>query len=306
MLATIEGFAAALFGRLSSDELSSTGAELRALVETVRDQGGLDAVLTDTSISGVVRGAIVRDLLTDRVGAPAVRLAAYAATEAPAPEVPHTYEELAHLAHTLGETGAIEFAGLGLLAARHRVAGFADELLGDVSTDRFAMIETELYEWARTVEHHGELRRLLLDRDAPLESRLAVTDSLLSRDADPVALDLARFTVIGGRPRDVIGTLDFLVDYVAAVRHWRVARVGSARPLDEASREALRASLSALTGQSVELQVDLEPELLGGVLVRVGDLRLDATTRGRLGTLRDTVAAVRGLVSVLGGPPNNE
>lgn len=306
MLATIEGFAAALFGHLSSDDLSSVGAELRALVETIRDQGGLDAVLTDTSITGVVRGAIVRDLLTHKVGADTVRLAAYAASEAPAPEVPHTYEELAHLAHTLGETGAIEFAGLGLLEARHRVAGFADELLGDVATDRFPMIETELHEWARTIEHYGELRRLLLDRDAPVESRLGVTDSLLSRDADPVALDLARFTVVGGRPRDVIGTLDFLVDYVAAVRHWRVARVGSARPLDESSREALRASLSALTGQPVELQVDLEPELLGGVLVQVGDLRLDATTRGRLGSLRDTVTTVRGLVSVLGGPQNNE
>lgn len=306
MLAKVEGFAAALLGRLSGDDLSGVVADLRALVETVRDQGRLDAVLTDTSIGPVARGAIVRDLLAGRVAATSVELAAYAATEAPAPEVPRVYESLAHVAHQLSETGAIEMAPLGLLEARRRVAGYADATLADVATERFATIETQLFEWARTVEDNRELRRVLLDRDAPLGSRLGVTDALLAGAADPVALALARFTVVGGRPRDVVGTLDFLVDYVAAVRHWRVARVFSARPLDEASREALRASLNALTGRPVELQVDVEEDLLGGVLVEVGDLRLDATTRGRLGALHDAVASMRGLVSVLEGPAENE
>jgi len=46
-----------------------------------------------------------------------------------------------------------------------------------------------------------------------------------------------------------------------------------------------------LTGKNVELQVAEDPSLLGGVLVEIGDLRLDATTRGRLGALRDAVAS---------------
>ena len=47
------------------------------------------------------------------------------------------------------------------------------------------------------------------------------------------------------------------------------------------------------TGKSVELQIAEDPALLGGVLVEVGDLRLDATTRGRLGALHDAVASGR-------------
>jgi F-type H+-transporting ATPase subunit delta len=70
-----------------------------------------------------------------------------------------------------------------------------------------------------------------------------------------------------------------------------VARVYTARALDGQSRSELVSSLTTLTGQDVELQVAVEPDLLGGVLVEVGDLRLDATTRGRLGALHDAVAS---------------
>ena len=95
---------------------------------------------------------------------------------------------------------------------------------------------------------------------------------LLDQKVDAGTLRLCCYVIEGGRPRDVVGTLDFLVDYVAKARDWRVARVHTARPLDEASRAQLVGSLSTLTGKNVELQVAEEPSLLGGVLVEVGDL----------------------------------
>jgi F0F1-type ATP synthase delta subunit len=49
----------------------------------------------------------------------------------------------------------------------------------------------------------------------------------------------------------------------------------------------------------VELQIAEDPSLLGGVLVEIGDLRLDASTRGRLGALHDAVANGLDLESAL-------
>jgi len=132
---------------------------------------------------------------------------------------------------------------------------------------------------------------VLLDRDAPLGSRLGLVDQLLSGKVSHVTLRLAQYVIEGGRPRDVVGTLDFVVDYVAQARNWRVARVYTARPLDEAAQADLVRSLAALTGTSVELQIADEADLLGGVLVEVGDVRLDASTRGRLAALHDSVSA---------------
>jgi len=299
MLPKLEGFAAALLGRLDATVLATVVSDLDALDTTIQSRGDLSAVLTDTSISNVARGQVLRDLLTNKVSPDALRLSVFAAESVPAQEVPRSMDELAHVARTLLDSGEFHHAGLGLLEARRRVGGFADALLDEIATDDFSSIEDDLFRWARTVEGNAELRHLLLDRDAPLEARLGLTSQLLEGKVNPVSLALAQFTVLGGRPRDVVGTLDFLVNYVAQARDWRVARVHTARSLNDTSQRELVGSLNALTGKNVELQIAEEPDLLGGVLVEIGDLRLDATTRGRLGALRDAVASGRVLQSAV-------
>ena len=299
MLAKLEGFAAALLGRLDHTVLATVVDDLDALKLAILSRSDLSAVLTDTSIANVTRGQVLRDLITNKVSPAALRLSVYAATAVPAQEVPHAIDELSHVARTLLESGEFHHPGLGLLEARRRVAGFADALLEEIDTENFSTIEDDLFRWARTVEASEELRHLLLDRDAPLASRLGLTSQLLEGKVTPIALSLAQFTIVGGRPRDVVGTLDYLVNYVARARDWRVARVHTARALNESSQDQLVHSLSALTGKSVELQIADEPDLLGGVLVEIGDLRLDATTKGRLGALRDVVSSGRVLESAV-------
>jgi F-type H+-transporting ATPase subunit delta len=290
MLAKLEGYAAARLGSLDAVALATVRGELSSLEQTVLGRADLRAVLTDTSIASASRGLIVHDLLSGKVHDVTLQVAVYAASNVPAQEVPHSLAELAIAARVLSQNGTYHLVGLALLASRQRVAGYADALLDDIDAQNFDEIEDELFRWARTVEGNVELRRLLLDRDADLAARLGTVQALLGSKVDSVTLALALFVISGGRSRDVVGTLDYLVDYVAGARDWRVARVHTARPLDEQSRAALVASLSSLTGKNVELQVADSPELLGGVLVEIGDLRLDATTRGRLGALRDAVS----------------
>jgi F-type H+-transporting ATPase subunit delta len=293
MLPKLEGFAAALFESLDAPALSTVADELASLEQTILARADLRAVMSDTSITGVARGLIVHDLLDAKVQPTTQRVVVFAAQNVPAQEVDRAIAELATAAHVLKDTGTFAQASLGLLAARQRVGGFADALLDEVDTSNFDEIEDELFRWARTVESNLELRRLLLDRDAALEARLGTVRQLLTGKVNDITLRLCLFTIEGGRPRDVVGTLDFLVDYVARARDWRVARVRSARDLDEMSRTALAASLHSLTGKNVELQVTDEPSLLGGVLVDVGDLHLDATTQGRLSELHEAVAGGR-------------
>ena len=291
MLPKLEGYAAALVEALEESSLTPVVSDLNSLERAVMTQPELRGMLSDTSLTGVVRGKIVGDLLDGKVAPTVRRLAIYAAVVVPAQEVAPAIADLAQSALTLQETGALTPRGLGLLAARRRVAGFADALLEDTPTDDFARVENDLFSWARTIEENTELRRVLVDRDAPLGSRVGLVEQLLGTKVSPVSLRLARYVIEGGRSRDVVGTLDFLVDYVARARNWRVARVYTARPLDETSQSELVRSLGALTGTEVELQIADEADLLGGVLVEVGDLRLDASTRGRLAALHDSVTA---------------
>lgn len=291
MLPKLEGYAAALLGALDETTLADVAGELAAFERAVLTQADLRGMLSDTSLTGVVRGQVVGDILSGKVHQETQRLAVYAAAVVPAQEVPSAMGELAHGADVVRESRETPPRNLGLLAARRRVAGYADAALEGVDTSDFSQIEDDLFRWARTVEENIDLRRVLLDRDAPLDSRLGLVDQLLGGKVSPVSLRLARYVIAGGRPRDVVGTLYFVVDYVAQSRNWRVARVYTARPLDEQSRTDLVRSLGALTGFDVELQIADESDLLGGVVVEVGDVRLDASTRGRLAALHDSVSS---------------
>lgn len=69
------------------------------------------------------------------------------------------------------------------------------------------------------------------------------------------------------------------------------AEVASAAPLTEAERAALRERLARLVGRRVELRERLDPGLLGGLVVRIGDRLYDASVRGRLERLRNRLIA---------------
>jgi F-type H+-transporting ATPase subunit delta len=65
----------------------------------------------------------------------------------------------------------------------------------------------------------------------------------------------------------------------------------SAAELDEAELSALRARLEQMTSAKIELSTNVDPSLLGGVQVRLGDLLIDGSVRGRLEQLRSRLAS---------------
>jgi F-type H+-transporting ATPase subunit delta len=180
---------------------------------------------------------------------------------------------------------------LGHLAARDRVGGFAAAVFEDLPVGRLEEVEDELFRFARTVETTPALRSALADRDLPVAVRRGVVDDILSGKVEPATLRLLDFTVTGGRPRDILGTLFWLVDQTAEARGWRVALVVAAREVDDDERRSLSESLGRLAGWPVELQVKIDPALLAGVRVRIGDLQVEASARGRLDQLREHIVA---------------
>src|ERR1700686_1036806 len=103
MLAKLEGSAAARLSSLDAAALATVTDELASLEQTVLGRADLRAVLTDTSIAAASRGMIVHDLLNAKVHDVTLRVAVYAASHAPAQEVPHAIGELAFAARELAE-----------------------------------------------------------------------------------------------------------------------------------------------------------------------------------------------------------
>jgi len=281
----LQGYAAAVFA--GSPDVVAVAAELTEVDEVVRSNATMFTAMTDTSIPAPARRAVLSDLLADRVSEPVRRAAAYAVGSVLAPEVPLALGWLAHRASQVAEDDEVLDPMLGHLAARERVGGFAAAVFEDVSNAQLEEIEDELFRFTRTVADAPALRTALSDRDLPVAVRQGLARQLLEGKVEPATLRLVEYTLAGGRPRDLVGTLDWLVEETARARGWRVARVNSARAIDEEERRHLSESLSQLSGHPVELQITVDPELLAGVVVHIGDLRIAATARGRLEQLRE-------------------
>lgn len=284
---SLQGYVAAVLETVPADSLGGLAAELESVDELIDSNMQLRSAITDTSVPASSRRAVIGDLLAGKVSEPARRTAAYAAGAVSAPDVPLALNWLSNRARHVAEGASIEEAPLGHLEARSRVGGFAAAVFEDLSVSELDELEDELFRFARTVEGAPSLRGVLSDRDIEDRGKRAIIDQLLRGKATPAAVSLIDYTITGGRPRDFVGTLDYLVVQTAKARGWRVARVRAAREVDAEESSRLEQSLSALTGQPVELQVSLDPDLLSGVLVDIGDLRVDATARGRLDALRE-------------------
>jgi F-type H+-transporting ATPase subunit delta len=281
----VEGYTTAIFE--TADDRNTLASELAAIERLVGGNAELNAALTDTSVPGPARRAVLSELLDGRVAESARRLASFTVGAVSAPDVPVALNWIGHRARSNADGHVLELALLGHQAARARVGGYAAAVFEDADTAQLEEIEDQLFRFARIVESTPALRSALTDRDLQVEARQGLVDQLLSDRADAAAQRLVRFVVAGGRPRDFVGALDWLVVQTASARGWRVARVRSAEPIEDAQRRQLAESLSNFTGSSVELQVTLDQDLLGGAVVQIGDLQIDASARGRLNHLRE-------------------
>ena len=157
-------------------------------------------------------------------------------------------------------------------------------------TGELDRVSNELFRFERALAGSPELRATLTDRGLATDRKRALLDGLLEGKAADGTRRLVEALVLSPRGRTIEDGLDEFGDLGAQVRSRSLATVTSAVPLDEGQLERLASSLSAQLGREVQLQVDLDPGVIGGVLVRVGDEVIDGSTRSRLAEARRALA----------------
>jgi F-type H+-transporting ATPase subunit delta len=156
-------------------------------------------------------------------------------------------------------------------------------------------VEDELFRFARTVEQSTKLREALHDISLPAEHRASMVAELLGQKASPHTVNLIAFIVASGRVRELSSIVDALVEKAAAERAKALAEVRAAVPLGPEEREKLTAAIRRATGKAVEIKVLVDPSVIGGLLIRVGDQVFDGTVRRRLQLAKERLeSAARG------------
>jgi F0F1-type ATP synthase delta subunit len=300
MLTFLRGYAVAVIQNAASGSSSdvpppvgveSVARDLREVSEVMGRTPSLVQVMTDEMVPMNARRAVANELLASRIVPPALRIVERTIAIERADTFLTALSELAEVALLFEDLGPEQFEAeeplLGRVGSRHHASGYATAVLEDVRTvAELEEIEEQLFAFARTVNSSNALRSALADSSRPVGDRRTLISELLNGRANPVTVRLARAS-LHSRTRDPSGALEWMAERVAEARGWRVARVASARDLGESERDALGSALEALTGSPVELLVTEDAGLLGGAVITVGNLLVDASAQHRLDQLHE-------------------
>ncbi len=136
-----------------------------------------------------------------------------------------------------------------------------------------------------------ELTRRLEDPHVAIETRTAVMHKMLGADMLPQVGNLLSLALRRRR----LETMPQVATEFRRLYNRRagivVATATSALELDATERSALQTRLEKMTGAKVELQTAVDPSILGGIQVRIGDTLYDGSVRGRLERLRAQLAS---------------
>ncbi len=123
------------------------------------------------------------------------------------------------------------------------------------------------------------------------DRRRAIIAGILGSDVGTPTRNLVLLLAKRGRLAILPRVADEFKRLVDRERGLVVANVISAQPLEPAELAAIAERVQVMTGSRVEVQAAVDPELIGGLTVRVGDRLIDASVRGRLARLRDSLVA---------------
>ena len=152
-------------------------------------------------------------------------------------------------------------------------------------------VENELFHFSRAVQASSELQMTLTDPALSSLAKSAIVGDLLGSKVDVSTLNLIKYVAGHLRGRRVDSVLATLGNLAAAQRNQVVAEVRSVIALDAEQTRKLSAALSKLTGKDVRINVAIDPSVLGGITVTIGEEVIDGSISARLESARRTLLA---------------
>jgi F-type H+-transporting ATPase subunit delta len=237
---------------VDSSKAAQVGSDLFAAATVVRREPRLRRALTDVSVEGRAKAALVHAVFDGKVDEVSVDLVAAAAEQrwTATTDLPDTLE-------VMGVDALVRSAG-----DARRVAD-------------------ELFAVQRLLGSNSELRRAVGDPARSTQDKQALLRGLLEGRTSPSTSRLVELAVTS-RHRTIELALAEYEQVAAAVDKSRVATVRSARRLTEQEQSRLTEALGRQYSSAVHLNLVVDPRLVGGLRVEIGDDVIDGSVASRI------------------------
>jgi F-type H+-transporting ATPase subunit delta len=257
-----ERLSAALEAGADAEQL---GSELFAVLRVLDAQPGVRRALSDPSRPAAAKADLVEALLSGKVSPAVLEIVTVVAT--------------ARWSAPRDQGDALEQLAVLAVVAAADDAGRLDD------------VEDELFRFSRVVGSYPDLRTALASPFLAAEHKQELVNALLQGKVSPQTLQLATQAAIHPRGRSLDASLEEYARLAAERRERIVAEVHVAIPMTAEQRGRLAAALATAYGHDVHLNVVLDPQIIGGLSVRIGDELIDGSTVSRLAGLRRRFAA---------------
>ncbi|MGB3356960.1 MAG: F0F1 ATP synthase subunit B/delta [Mycobacterium sp.] len=245
-----------------AETLTALAENLPAVAKLLLDEPALNKALAQPTEESAAKVQMVERLFTDKVDANTLKLLNTAVSQRWSSEA-NLIDAVEHVAR------------LALLVRAER-DGQAEE------------VEEQLFRFGRVLDNESRLSRLLSDHMVPTERRVSLLQNVLDSgggvNATAAALLTQTVELLRGEPAEV--AVNELAELAVARRGEVVAEVTAAADLSDEQATRLTEVLSRIYGHPVSVQLNIDPAVLGGLLIAVGDEVIDGSISSRLEAAR--------------------
>ncbi|MEE9096886.1 F0F1 ATP synthase subunit delta [Pseudarthrobacter phenanthrenivorans] len=261
---------AALEAKLPTASLQ-LAKELFGILGMVDSSAGLRRALTDPSRSGDEKSALVRQLVGGKVSADAAEIAGGLASSRWA-----SARDIGDALETLAATVVISVAENKSAVSASGITGLEE-------------LENDLFSFNQAVASSHEVQRALSEPQASAAAKAVLAGKVVPGVSEEAKVLITQAVT---QPRGIKPTrlVERFAELAAKRQQRWIATVSVTRPLMQTQMYRLQAGLNALYGRELKVNMNVDPSLIGGIRVQVGDEVLDASVITRLGELQRQLA----------------
>lgn len=242
---------------------AGTGEQLFAIVDALSTTSAVRRALSDPAAGGSAKAALVRSLFGDKVSPAALQVLTAAVG--------------LHWKSGRALVDAVERQGVRAVLQGAEASGQLDE------------VSDELFRFGRIVAGDDALRDALNGPLLDLDTKRGLVQRLLAGKTNDLTSGLAQRALSGrgGNPEETLAGYGVVA---SELRDRSIAKVTAAAPLPADQLDRLRAALTRLVGRELDIQLSVDPQVMGGLRVQVGDEIIDGTVAARLDQARRQIA----------------